>query len=365
MASSAHNQQLITNNSQLCEISLTPPTNLPHPYPIIVGKGVLKELPEILKSKGMIDHIVVLHDQRVETIAKNVAMIVGTKNLISIPSGEKTKTLSNLENLAEKLTAIGATRSTLLIAVGGGMTTDLVGFLASIYMRGIRVIHIPTSMLGMVDAAIGGKTAVDLPGAKNILGTVHHPSAIIADTELLASLPEQQFNEGLVEVIKKAAILDAKTFAWFEKAMPQILKRDEEALMQCITEAARLKAEVVSEDDRDAHHRHFLNFGHTVGHAVESFSHFAISHGQAVSIGIAIEMKIVGTKGADRVLALLHLTKMPTEIPSEYPIAALWNIMQSDKKKKDGVVRIFVPTAIGTGEARPLTFEEFSAAAKE
>ena len=159
--------------------------------------------------------------------------------------------------------------------------------------------------------------------------------------------------------VKKAAMLDVKVFSWLEKALPDIIARKNEPLIHCIEEGARMKAVVVQADDRDASHRHFLNFGHTVGHAVEAFSKFAISHGKAVSIGMVIEMRIAKTKGADRVEALLKAMKMPTEISAEFDREELWKIMQSDKKKKAGTTRLFVPRAIGEGTMVPLKKDEF------
>lgn len=342
-------------------ITLTPPSHTPAPYPIVIGSGALKELPSILKSLDPVDRIVVFYDRRIEAIAKVVASMVATTHLVPIESGEQSKSLKELETLAAELLRIGATKSSVLIAVGGGMVTDLVGFLASIFMRGVRVIHVPTSMLAMVDAAIGGKTAVEVGIVKNILGTVHHPSAVVCDISVLTNLPKTQLAEGVVEVVKEAAMLDAKTFSWLEEAMPDILTRKEDTLARCIAEGARMKAVVVQADDRDVSHRHFLNFGHTIGHAVEAYSHFAISHGQAVSIGMVCEMAIAKTKDADRVRALLKSMDMPLEIPAEFPPAALWTIMQSDKKKKAGVVRMFVPSSIGQGVMRPLSEKEFLA----
>jgi 3-dehydroquinate synthase len=349
-------------------ISLTPPIHSPLPYPIVIGKGVLRDLPAILRGKNPAlkhfdpaDHIVVLYDRRIEALAKTVASIVSTQHLIPVESGEHSKSLKELDRLASELLKIGASRATILITVGGGMMTDLGGFLASIFMRGIRVIHIPTSMLAMVDAAIGGKTAVEVGVVKNVLGTIHHPSAIICDIDALAKLPDTQLAEGIVEVVKEAAILDAKVFDWLEKSMPKILVRKEEELTRCIFEGVRMKSVVVQADDRDASHRHFLNFGHTIGHAVEAYSKFSISHGKAVSIGMAYEMKIAKTKGADRVIALMNLMKMPLEIPSDFPPSELWKIMQNDKKKKAGVVRMFVPSTIGKGGPMPLSEKEFLA----
>jgi len=340
-------------------ITLTPPSHKPASYPIVIGQGVLKELPSILRKLDPADLIAVIYDRRVEKAAKDVAEIVSTKHLFPVESGEQSKTLAELEHLGAELLKIGATKSSMLIAVGGGMVTDLGGFIASIYMRGIRVIHVPTSMLAMVDAAIGGKTAVELGVVKNVLGTIHHPSAVVADTDLLAKLPDTQLHEGIVEVVKEAVMLDGATFDWLEEAMPEILARKEPALTRCISEGIRMKASVVQADDRDISHRHFLNFGHTIGHAVEALSHFSISHGQAVSIGMVLEMQIANTPEESRVKELLGAMNMPTEIPADFDPAELWQLIQSDKKKKGGVVRLFVPQVIGKGIMLPLEKKAF------
>jgi 3-dehydroquinate synthase len=343
----------------MATITLTPPTHAPTPYPILIGKGVLTSLPDILSTLGSVDHIVILCDRRVESIAERVGTIVGSQHILPVESGEQSKSLQELERLAGELLRIGATKSSLLIAVGGGMVTDLGGFLASIYMRGIRVVHVPTSMLGMVDASVGGKTGVELGLVKNVLGSIHHPSAIVSDTDVLAGLPDPQLREGIVEVIKEAAMLDADVFAWFEKSLTKILKRDGAALERCIVEGVRMKSVVVQADDRDASHRHFLNFGHTIGHAVEAHSQFSISHGRAVSIGMVAEMSIAKVPGADRVTKLLQAMEMPLEIPSKFSLDDLWTVIQSDKKKKAGVVRMFVPEEIGKGHMIPLSREQF------
>ncbi|OGJ62062.1 hypothetical protein A3A67_00055 [Candidatus Peribacteria bacterium RIFCSPLOWO2_01_FULL_51_18] len=339
-------------------LTLTPPIHKSGAYPIIIESGAIKKLPSILKKIDA-DRVYVIYDGRLEKTAKEIGALVSAERLFPVRSGEQSKNLNELENLAKGLLQSGATKYSVLIAVGGGMITDLGGFLAGIFMRGIRVIHVPTSMLAMVDAAIGGKTAVEVGSVKNILGVIHHPSAVIEDTDFLGDLPDTLLREGMVEAVKEAAMLDASAFGWLEKAMPLILKRDEKNLIRCIFEAVRLKSAVVEADDRDVHLRHFLNFGHTVGHALEAVSGFRISHGQAVSVGMCAEMKIAKTRGSDRVIALLKSMDMPVKIPAEYDPVELWKLIQSDKKKKAGVVRLFVPLSIGEGAMIPLEKKSF------
>ncbi len=339
-------------------ISLTPPSHRATPYPIVIGSGSLQELKRIV-TEATPDRIVILHDERLKEVAANVSKMINGAASISVRSGEASKTLREVEKITEELQRLTCSRKSVVITIGGGMMTDLGGFIASIYLRGIRVIHIPTSTLAMVDAAVGGKTAVDLGTTKNILGTIHHPLAIIMDTDLLKKLPDTQFCEGLVEVVKMAAILDAASFDWMEGHLPKILKRDDQELTECIALAVRLKATVVEEDERDTGKRLFLNFGHTVGHAVEALSQFRIPHGQAVSVGMVCEMEMRKTEGRERVLALLQLMKMPIEIPKECIAEALWELMLRDKKSDASIVRMAVPVRIGSGEVCAIDQDAF------
>jgi 3-dehydroquinate synthase len=339
-------------------VTLRPPAHLAPAYPIHVGTGALSALPELLQSLQPVDGVFVLHDRAVTPLAQTVAASVqGT--LIAVESGEASKTLAEADRICRALLDAKATRRSILVTVGGGMLTDLGGFVASVYQRGIRVIHIPTSMLAMVDAAIGGKTAVDLGEAKNMVGTMHHPVGIIADIDTLQSLGQPQLCEGIVEAVKAMMMLDAGMFAWIETHLPLLLARDPEALTTCVTASARLKADVVAEDERDDNRRLFLNFGHTVGHAVEALSGFRIAHGRAVSIGMMAEMRLAKTPGAERMESMLNAMDMPLEIPAEMNTDELWNLMRSDKKSVRGEVRMAVPAQIGQGEVRPITEDAF------
>ncbi len=342
-------------------IQMTPPERKRQTCTIHIDAGLIARIPVLIAEIGTFDSIALLYDVGIERIAKDIAKQLPSACLLPVESGDGSKSLLKVESLAEQMIDAGCGRSTLLVNVGGGMITDLGGLLASIFMRGIACVHIPTSLLGMVDAAVGGKTGVNVGHRKNVLGTISHPRAVIIDTDFLESLPLAQLQEGLVEVVKIAAMRSDVFFSWLEKNMEDVLQRKPEALHQCIADAVALKVRTVEEDEVDLNARLQLNFGHTVGHAVEALSHFALSHGKAVSIGMSIEMQIATFAQSDRVEALLKELSMPLSVPQEFTLDRLWKLMQSDKKNVAGSVRIAVPQRIGVGTVRPVTFEEFSA----
>jgi len=319
-------------------------------YPVIIGQGAIAELPRMLKSLGPVEGIFIIFDENVRAYAERIRATLAEGSLISVPPGETSKSLKEMQRILHNLLDNGASRQSVLINVGGGMITDLGGFVASVYMRGIRCIHVPTTFLGMVDAAIGGKTGVDLDETKNIIGHYHHPSAVIKDTDFLSALSSHHLCEGLVEVIKIAAMRDAAFFSFLEEHAEEILRKDAATLGQCICRAVELKASVVEEDERDQGERMFLNFGHTIGHALEAASSFGISHGEAVSIGMVAEMNLARSPDANRVRTILQKIEMPTEIPQKYGIETLLPLMRHDKKNTDAKIRIAVPRVLGKGE---------------
>ncbi len=338
-------------------LSLQPPAHHAPPCCVLIGRGILENIPKLITEA---EGIIVLHDARVEKIAKNVSALLGNAPCLSVASGEASKSMSEAERICAQLLKMKMSRRSVLITIGGGMLTDLGGFVASIYQRGIRVIHVPTTLLAMTDAAVGGKTAVDLGSAKNMIGTIHQPLGIVMDIATLEGLPQTAISEGMVEAVKMAAILDAESFEWMEKHTKDILKREDAALIETIERSVRMKAAVIEEDERESGKRMLLNFGHTVGHAVEALSNFSIPHGQAVSIGMVCEMMMAGTKGADRVTALLQSMEMPTDIPKEFTTEDLWDLMQSDKKSSGGVVRMAVPDRIGHGAVQAISKDLFA-----
>lgn len=347
-------------------LTLTPPAHERKPTEIIIGEGFVEtprggvSLAKILKT-GSFDRIVLLYDQGVEPITKRLEASLPSCLPIAVKSGDASKSFLEVERITTLMLDGGCTRKTLLVCVGGGMLTDLGGFVSSIFMRGISCVLIPTSLLSMVDAAIGGKTAVNAGGRKNMIGTMSHPVSVIVDLSLLNNLPAPQLSEGLVEVIKIAAMVDAPFFTWLEENIVKVLERRTLELSECVTRGIEAKIRIVEQDEHDRDERLLLNFGHTIGHAVEALSQYKLSHGAAVSIGMIAEMKVLKTKDLKRVSALLEAIKMPISLPDSMTQDALFSVMLSDKKNEKGVVRCAVPVKIGEGAVKTISPQQFSA----
>jgi 3-dehydroquinate synthase len=278
-----------------------------------------------------------------------------TAKFLQMPDGERHKRMATLEALAEKLVGLGAERSSLLLALGGGVVGDVAGFLASVYLRGIDVVQVPTTVLAQVDASIGGKTGVNLKAGKNLVGTFHQPRAVLIDPAVLSSLPEREFRAGIYESLKCGVIGHPELFRRLEKVDLKALRNDPQALEWVITESVRLKAEVVSADEREGGLRRVLNFGHTIGHALEAetgYRHFL--HGEAVAWGMIAASQIAAAinrldagdarRITDSVLACGRLPKVDVRTRS------ILRRLQADKKTRNGVVHFVLPTAIGKVE---------------
>jgi 3-dehydroquinate synthase len=271
---------------------------------------------------------------------------------LEMPDGERSKTFATVEQLAERMASKGADRNAAVIAFGGGVAGDLAGLLASTYMRGVQFFQIPTTLLAQVDAAIGGKTGVNLRSGKNMLGTFHQPRAVISDPELLATLPDREFRAGLFEVIKSGVIRDRKLFQVLEEDREKLLARDAQVLERAIHDCARIKAEVVQMDEKESDLRRILNFGHTIGHALEAdtgYRHFL--HGEAVGWGMAAAA-MIGTavrktspELAQRIVScVLSYSPLP-EVNSR--AEDIVKRIRGDKKTMDGKVHFVLPTSIG------------------
>jgi 3-dehydroquinate synthase len=278
-----------------------------------------------------------------------------TPNLIEMQDGERHKKLATVEKLAKKLAALGADRDTVILAFGGGVVGDVAGLLASLYMRGVDVVQIPTTVLAQLDASIGGKTGVNLPAGKNLLGTFHQPLAVWIDPVVLSTLPEREFRSGLYEALKCGVIGNPELFGRLEKIQVKALRRDPASLEWIITESVRLKAEIVSADEREGGLRRALNFGHTIGHALETqsgYRHFF--HGEAVAWGIIAACHIAsmgdrlepaaGRRIADAVLGLGTLPKI------EIRGREVLRLLRTDKKTRNGMAHFVLPREIGKVE---------------
>ena len=278
-----------------------------------------------------------------------------TPQVIVMPDGEPAKRLHTVETLAEKLAHLGADRKAVIIALGGGVVGDVSGLLASLYMRGIELVQIPTTVLAQVDASIGGKTGVNLAAGKNLLGTFHHPRVVLIDPTVLKTLPDREFRAGLYEALKCGIIGNVELFLRFEQNRARILKRDPVELEWLIAQSVKLKAEVVSADEREDGLRRVLNLGHTIGHALEAETGYRrLLHGEAVAWGIIAATRIALSVGrtdsvtAGRITeAVLSLGRLPEVNVSPKKILAR---LQSDKKTQNGVVHFILPREIGKVE---------------
>ena len=274
-----------------------------------------------------------------------------------LPPGERYKTPATLQKIYDGALAHRLERSSTLVALGGGVIGDMTGFAAATWLRGINVVQVPTTLLAMVDAAIGGKTGVNHPQGKNLIGAFHQPRLVLIDPEVLKTLPSREFRAAIAEVIKYGIIWDAELFAQLEQAprLDQLRYLDATLLQAILTRSCQAKAYVVSQDEKEAGLREILNYGHTIGHAVESLTGYrVVNHGEGVAIGmvaagaIAVAMGWWDQVSADRQLALLEKANLPTRLPAGIDIAAILTTLQSDKKVKAGQVRFVLPRQIGT-----------------
>ncbi len=274
-----------------------------------------------------------------------------------IDDGETHKTFANVGRVLEALGELGATRDACVIALGGGVVGDLAGFAAACWMRGIDFIQVPTTLLAMVDSSVGGKTGVNLPAGKNLAGAFHQPRGVIADIDVLHTLPQREFRAGLAEIVKGAAIGDADFFAWLEDHADAIVRRDATPLVAAIARKCRYKAGVVSRDETEQGERALLNLGHTFGHALETAGNYSeILHGEGVAIGMVLAARLSERLGmasaadTQRLIALLQRLGLPTEPSRAHSASRLLDLMRLDKKNTAGTLRLILWRGIGKAE---------------
>lgn len=273
-------------------------------------------------------------------------------NIFSFPDGEKSKTLTTVESLAEKLSENNYDRTSVIIALGGGVVGDIAGFLASIYMRGIPYVQIPTTLLAMIDSSIGGKTGVNLKSGKNLIGTFHQPIETLIDPYYLKSLPLKHIKNGLAEAIKYGVIKDKILFNFIEKNLEKILKLDAKILEKLIRSCVKIKKEIVAQDEKEHGIRQILNYGHTFGHALEKQSNYTLLHGFAISIGMvlanqkAVKLGLLKQKDADCIKNLLKRAGLPVYTMHKPTLQDL----KKDKKKHGNSINFILPTKIGNAQ---------------
>jgi 3-dehydroquinate synthase len=329
-------------------------------YEALIGSGVLARAGEYLgqlleNRRAFVVTVSPVRRRWAKVLLKSLSAAGIETGLLEMPDGERSKRLSTLEKLAEQLVKQGADRDVTLIALGGGVVGDVTGFLASIYMRGVDVIQAPTTVLAQVDAAIGGKTGVNLVSGKNLLGTFHQPRAVLVDPTVLKTLSSREYRAGLYEALKCGIIGDPALFRLFEDWRREILDRDPAAVEKVIADSVRLKASVVSADEREGGLRQILNFGHTIGHALEAETRYTqLLHGEAVAWGMIAATHIaLATGKLDRATAgrisdsILSLGKLPR---AQWKTANIVKRLRSDKKTRHGVVHFVLPRAIGKVE---------------
>jgi 3-dehydroquinate synthase len=331
------------------------------PYEVVIEQGALahagERLREMFGEKARFFVVTVAPVQKFwgAELARSLTVAGLTHTFFEMKDGERNKTISTVEDLAVKVIGKGADRKSVIIAFGGGVVGDVAGFLASIYMRGIDVVQIPTTLLAQVDASIGGKTGVDLKAGKNLLGTFHQPRVVISDPNVLATLDDRQFRAGLYESMKSGIIYSPELFRYMEDSRERILQRDMAALEYVITETARVKAAVVSQDEREDGLRRILNFGHTIGHALEAeTSYRQFLHGEAVAWGmvaasmISAAMQKSDGETARRIIStvLAYATLPKVETRGKRIVRRL----STDKKTVNGMPHFVLPVEIGKVE---------------
>ncbi len=344
-----------TNSMRLVRISLGPRS-----YSIHVGEGLLPRVgAECVKlgfgrACAVISDTCVARGYAAETMA-SLERAGFAPHLITVPAGERSKTLRQTQACCERLAAHRLDRGSFVVALGGGVVGDLAGFVAGVYLRGIRSVQIPTTLLAQVDSSVGGKTGVNLRAGKNLVGVFRQPDLVLCDTSVLATLPQRELRAGLAEVIKYSVILDAALFRWLEINLDRLLELDQRALTEVISRCCRLKGRVVAADERESGLRAILNFGHTVGHAIESVWHYGkYVHGEAVAIGMVVaarlSTRLVNLPEADfeRLLRLLERAGLPTSTPlTSARKRRLGAVMRVDKKARDGEVGFVLTPRIG------------------
>lgn len=328
-------------------------------YDVHIGAGLLEQLPGLLAAHCPAHryaiiadhHVAELHAARLSTVLLAAGV---TAQLFTFPAGEWNKTRETWGELTDRMLAAQLGRDCAVIAFGGGVAGDLAGFVAATYLRGVPWVQVPTTLLAMIDASIGGKTGVDAPAGKNLVGAFHQPRVVAADIALLATLPRVHVAAGAAEAVKHGVICDAAYATRLGEDAPQLLGRDLAALERAVVRSVAIKADIVARDEREAGLRQVLNFGHTVAHAVEAHTRYELLHGEAVAVGMAVEAKLAERLGvaqeglAEQVAALLRRFDLPLALPAAVTLDELIDAMHVDKKARRGKVRCALPRTLGS-----------------
>jgi 3-dehydroquinate synthase len=324
---------------------------------IVVGPGIYPELPGLIEDTGLTGPFLVVSQQRI--LSEIDTRPLRGWPVVTIPDGERAKTLGTVRKLLDQMLELKMTRSSTVIALGGGVVGDVAGFAASLLLRGVAVVQVPTTLLAQVDSSVGGKTGVNHRVGKNLIGTFHQPRLVVADPTLLDTLPEREYRSGLYEVLKYGVIRDATLFSRFESGIDRIRARDAGLLDELVYRSLRIKARVVAADEKEGDLRRILNFGHTLGHAIEAAAGYRrIRHGEAVGYGmigasrIAVRMGMIESNVGRRIAGAIDAIGPRPDI-SMLDIATMIESITHDKKVRDGRVHFVLPEKIGSVVMRP------------
>ena len=335
-------------------------------YSVTIGDGVLDRAGRMLDEIGVPSRRFVVSSPLVWRLhGPQLARAIPLAEPILVPDGERFKQLSTVSRIYDALVRASADRATTIITLGGGVIGDMAGFAAASYLRGVALVHVPTTLLAQVDSSVGGKTAINHPAGKNLVGAFYQPRLVLIDVATLKTLPRRELVAGLVEAIKHGVILDAELFALIEGQLERLLALDEELLQHVVRRNCELKAMVVQRDERESDYRSILNFGHTIGHAVESLTGYKrYLHGEAVAIGMAFAANLSYARGvctkdtAMRIIELLKRVGLSVDLPREFAGPPLLAAIASDKKVASGKVKFVCVEALGQTRFEYLTPSE-------
>jgi len=333
-------------------------------YEIFIDEDIVDPVGVITKVKNRVDRCVIITDSNVnplygEMVTKKFEQTALPVDIVEIPAGEPSKSLHTVLDVAKQLVRLKVSRKSLLIALGGGVVGDVAGFIASIYMRSIPYIQIPTTLLAQVDSSVGGKTGVDLPEGKNLLGTFYQPKAVYIGLSFLKTLSDKDFANGLAEIIKYSIIGDHHLFEFLEQESDGIKKRKHSLMESLVGRSCKIKADIVEMDERELGLRRILNFGHTLGHGLEAASDYTLSHGEAVSIGMVGAAKIsrrldyLDRASYTKIVDLIKHYELPTKIPAGLETARILDFMATDKKAVGGQLHFVLVKKIGVPFVTP------------
>jgi 3-dehydroquinate synthase len=328
-------------------------------YSICIGQGIFKDIGRLLSKNGLTGRCAIITNPTINKLYGNLIK----ENLVSngfeavvfeVPDSETSKSLKQVELLNIELLNNKFDRDSIIIALGGGVIGDLAGFVAATYMRGVSLVQVPTTLLALVDSAIGGKVAVDLSQGKNLVGVFYQPKLVISDIETLKTLPEEEIQSGLAEVIKYGIVSDRDLFELLENNITKIKQCDLELFTKMIIKCSKIKAKVVEEDEKEQGKRIILNLGHTLGHALEAITEYnTFTHGEAVSIGmlyaanLSTRFDLLDEKDHQRIVALIRSVGLPTNVNENLAVDKILKTMQFDKKNRDGKNVFVLPKKIG------------------